>query len=75
MLCAVPCRAVLCRNRNGTIEADEFTAGLGDLGQDGDQMKQWIFHRVDHVTSSNGQLSVGAFGNALVLVRNVLLGY
>lgn len=69
------CRAVMCRNRNGTIEVDEFTAGLGDLGQDGESMKAWIFHRVSHVTNSDGKLSVGAFGNALVLVRNVLLGY
>jgi hypothetical protein len=67
---------VLCRNRNGTIEADEFTAGLGDLGQNGDQMSRWVYNRVEHVTSSDGKgLSVGAFGNALVLVRNVLLGY
>lgn len=71
-MCTACC---LCRNRNGTIEADEFRAGLGDLGANGEAMKEFVFSRVDHVIGSNGQLSVGGFGNALVLVRNVVLGY
>jgi hypothetical protein len=65
----------VCRNGNGTVEADEFRAGLGDLGSNGEAMKDYVFHRVDHVIGSSGKLSVGGFGNALVLVRNVMLGY
>lgn len=38
-------------------------------------MKDFVFSRVNHVVGSDGKLSVGAFGNALVLTRAVLLGY
>jgi hypothetical protein len=65
----------VCRNHNGTVEAEEFRAGLGDLGQNGDAMKDYVFSRVNHVIGSDGKLTVGGFGNALVLVRNVMLGY
>ena len=57
------------------MEVEEFRNGLGDLGQNGDAMKDFVFSRVNHVIGSDGKLSVGGFGNALVLVRNVVLGY
>lgn len=57
------------------MEKDEFRAGLGDLGQNGDAMKDFVFSRVDHVIGAEGKLAAGGFGNALVLVRNVVLGY
>lgn len=66
---------VFDRNRNGTVEVEEFRAGLGDLGRNGDAMKDYVFSRVNHVIGSDGKLSVGGFGNALVMVRNVVLGY
>jgi hypothetical protein len=37
--------------------------------------QDFVFQRVDGLSSSGGQLAVGPFANALVLVRNVLLGY
>uniref|UniRef100_A0A383V5T2 EF-hand domain-containing protein n=1 Tax=Tetradesmus obliquus TaxID=3088 RepID=A0A383V5T2_TETOB len=66
---------VFDRNANGTIEQEEFRAGLGDVGSNGDAAKDFVYGRVDRLSDSGGHLNSSAFGNALVLMRAVLLGY
>ena len=63
------------RNNSGTIDRAEFNQGLGDLGPEGDAVKNFVFNRVDRLTQSNGQLDVTDFANALTLARVVILGY
>lgn len=70
--CALPCTY---RNQNGTIEQAEFREALGDIGSNGDAAKDFVYSRVDSLSSSEGHLNSSAFGNALVLMRAVLLGY
>jgi len=48
---------------------------LGDLGRNGESTKDFVFGRVENLSSSNGSLNSSAFANALVLMRTVLLGY
>jgi hypothetical protein len=67
--------AAAFRNDNGTIEQDEFRQGLGDIGSNGDAAKDFVYGRVDRLSDSGGHLNSSAFGNALVLMRAVLLGY
>jgi hypothetical protein len=67
--------AALCRNDNGTIEQEEFRQTLGDVGSNGDAAKDFVYGRVDRLSESGGHLNSSAFGNALVLMRAVLLGY
>jgi hypothetical protein len=64
-----------CRNGNGTIEQEEFRQALGDVGANGDAAKDFVYSRVDRLSESSGHLNSSAFGNALVLMRAVLLGY
>jgi hypothetical protein len=64
-----------CRNRSGTIDRAEFRQGLGDLGPEGEALKDFVFNRVDRLTESKGQLDVTDFANALTLARVVILGY
>jgi len=66
---------VFDRNNSGTIDRAEFNQGLGDLGPEGDAVKNFVFNRVDRLTQSNGQLDVTDFANALTLARVVILGY
>lgn len=66
---------LICRNSNNTIEKEEFRDTLGDVGSNGDAAKDFVYNRVDHLSGSEGHLNTGAFGNALVLMRAVLLGY
>lgn len=64
-----------CRNSNNTIEREEFREALGDVGAQGDAAKDYIYNRVDNLTGSGGHLGTGAFVNALMVMRAVLLGY
>lgn len=74
-LCADACCVAPRRNNNGFIEPTEFRDMLGDLGPNGDAMKDFVFDRVNQLSGSDRKLPLSAFANALVLVRATLLGY
>jgi len=47
----------------------------GLQGPNGEQMKQWVFGRVNWLSNGNGRLDPTQFGNALTVARQALLGY
>ena len=65
---------LLCRNRNGLIDREEWRQGLGDLGPKGDAAKDFLFDRINRTSQSDGQLQINEFGNLLILARTMILG-
>jgi hypothetical protein len=62
-------------NSDGRVDRSEFVRALGDFGPSGDEFKGFVFARTDYITGGQGRLDVSGFANALVIVRNSVLGY
>ncbi|KIY96615.1 hypothetical protein MNEG_11350, partial [Monoraphidium neglectum] len=62
------------RNNNGTVDAAEWQAVLGDIGPEGEGTKRYIFNRVDKLADSDGKLSAEDLATAVQLARDILLG-
>ena len=75
----IPCHnddSPLKQRTQNTHQRTQTTPTTSKKGANGDATKDFIFDRVDRVAQAGGRLPVqGAFVQALVLARTVLLGY
>lgn len=67
--------AVFDKDKNDKISLEEFKAGWGDIGPNGEAVKEYCFKRVDRLAQANGELSLEDFFNAANIIRSTVLGY
>ncbi|KAJ9525154.1 hypothetical protein QJQ45_020684, partial [Haematococcus lacustris] len=66
---------VFDQDGDGFVSRKEWTAPLGDLGVNGEAMKDFVFDRVQYLQRQDGKLDVAETRNALSLLRVAVLGY
>ncbi|GAX78291.1 hypothetical protein CEUSTIGMA_g5733.t1 [Chlamydomonas eustigma] len=64
------------KNGDGFVERDDWSAPFGDIGGErGEEVKTYVFNRVDHLNDGDNRLNVTELGNGITLVRTLALGY
>lgn len=63
------------RNGDGFVDMKEWKEPFGDLGANGEAVKEFVFRRVDQLDNNDRKLGVDEFGNAFTLVRTTVLGF
>mmetsp|Transcript_36040 Transcript_36040/g.80221 ORF Transcript_36040/g.80221 Transcript_36040/m.80221 type:complete len:243 (+) Transcript_36040:110-838(+) len=68
--------SVFDKNNDGFVTQAEWDAPFGDLdGQQGETVKNYVFKKVDGLVHHDGKLDTTELGEALTLVRTLVLGY
>jgi len=64
------------KNGDGFVDRADWRAPFGDIGGDrGEEVKNYVFNRVDHLNDGDNKLNVTELGNGITLMRTLVLGY
>lgn len=63
------------KNNDGAVSLSEFKVTIPDLGPHGEELKEYIFTRENQLTSGNSNFDAQQLTNAVVMLRNAVLGY
>lgn len=66
---------VFDKNNDGGISQAEFRATLGDLGPNGEELKDYIYQRENMISAGNRSFDNVQLANALTMTRTAVLGY